>query len=54
MSDMEIDSQIASVNKKPDIDLREISIMLDGWVRTCDTVLKTLSDQINKINNQAK
>ena len=31
------------------IDLREISIILDGWSRTCDTVLNTLDDQINKI-----
>lgn len=31
------------------IDLREISIILDGWSRTCDTVLNTLSDQITKV-----
>lgn len=31
------------------IDLRELSIFLDGWSRTCDTVLNTLNEQINKI-----
>lgn len=39
------------------VDLREISITLDSWSRTCDTVLNTLSDQITKIiknNSNAK
>lgn len=36
-------------NHQKPIDLREISIILDGWSRTCDTVLDTLNEQINKI-----
>lgn len=35
--------------QNPPIDLREISIILDGWSRTCDTVLNTLNEQIFKI-----
>lgn len=35
--------------RQSQIDLREISIILDGWSRTCDTVLNTLNDQIAKI-----
>lgn len=31
------------------VDLREISIVLDGWIRTCDQVLNTLDEQITKI-----
>lgn len=30
-------------------DLREISIILDSWSRTCDTLLTTIEAQINKI-----
>jgi len=30
-------------------DLREMSIVLDGWSKTCDTVLNSLNCQINKI-----
>lgn len=37
------------VSKQNQVDLREISIILDSWSRTCDTVLNTLSDQITKI-----
>lgn len=37
------------LSKENQIDLREISIILDGWSRTCDTVLNTLSDQITKV-----
>lgn len=37
------------VTNQKQVDLREISIVLDSWCRTCDTVLNTLSDQIAKI-----
>lgn len=37
------------LSEENQIDLREISIILDGWSRTCDTVLNTLSDQITKV-----
>lgn len=33
-----------------DIDLRQIVITLDGWCRTCDTVLETLETQIKRLN----
>lgn len=38
-----------TTTKQDQIDLRGISIILDGWSRTCDTVLNTLSDQIAKV-----
>lgn len=42
-------NQLQQTPKQDQIDLREISIILDGWSRTCDTVLNTLSDQITKV-----
>lgn len=57
--DQKVSSTNPTVNNPPqttekqpynkNIDLREISITLDGWSRTCDTILSTLSDQISKI-----
>lgn len=48
--------QQAEAPKQNQIDLREISIILDSWSRTCDTVLSTLDEQIIKIikNNGEK
>lgn len=36
------------------IDLREISITLDAWSRTCDQVLTTLDEQVDKILKKKK
>lgn len=43
---MDITSSGEASNK---VDLREISIILDGWSRTCDQILNTLDEQITKI-----
>lgn len=42
-------AQATTARQSNQIDLREMSIILDGWSRTCDTVLNTLSDQLTKI-----
>lgn len=48
---MEVDQKPSTeqLNQSQTANLREVSIVLDGWSRTCDTVLNTLNDQINKI-----
>lgn len=35
-----------------DEQIREISIILDEWSRTCDQVLKSLEEQINKVSKR--
>lgn len=48
-----MDVTMASEQNEPTkIDVREISIVLDEWSRTCDQVLKTLEEQINKISKK--
>lgn len=51
---MDMDPGPAQQPARNQADLREISIILDGWSRTCDSVLQTLNDQITIINNNNK
>lgn len=44
--------QQGDISKTNNIDVREISIVLDGWTRTCDIILSTLNDQISKISRK--
>lgn len=45
------DHNPSSTTIQPNPELKEISIILDGWTRQCDNVLKTLyvmKDQLNR------
>lgn len=42
---------VGDINSQPD--LREMSIILDGWARTCDLMINTITDQMNKLKRAA-